>query len=82
MNELSTTTEDIEPRGMADVDYSIQCNNCNKLLRNIDGTDVFDIFDDQDGQDICYECYQMFVEPFIVWDNNENYIIGYKESGL
>jgi len=67
---------------MVYVDYTILCNNCNKLLRNIDGTDVFDIFDDQDNQDICYECWEIFVEPFIVWDADENYIIGYTGGGL
>jgi len=60
MNDLAETTEDIEC-GMVDVDYSILCYNCNKLLREIDGTDVEDIYDDEKGEDICHECYVGYV---------------------
>ena len=53
----STANNESGDIAMVNVDFSIRCYGCDKLLRTVAGVDIEDIFDDEDGEDICEECY-------------------------
>ena len=57
---------------------SIRCCHCNKPLRDKRGTDlVSDIYSNEDDEDICATCYATDVEPFEVWSDDDDEVIGY-----
>jgi uncharacterized OB-fold protein len=56
----------------------ITCYNCGKLILPTDDLCI-DIFSDENGEDICLACYAEYVEPFEIWSEDEQEVIGYKE---
>ena len=61
--------------GVAVYDYSpvIKCAYCGVEIEGIDNN-----YDDQDGESVCADCYERDVEPFEIWGDEEERVIGYR----
>ena len=50
---------------MVNPDYTIVCEICGRLLRDVDGNDVADIHTNSDGWDVCVNCCDSCTIDFI-----------------
>lgn len=53
------------------------CYHCSKRL---DESPLADIFSNEKGEDVCGSCYARDVEPYEVWSDDEQEVIGYDWS--
>lgn len=63
--------------GVAVYDYSPVCAHCGAAIREVD-----DNYDNQGRESVCIECYVANVEPFEVWDDDKENVIGYRTMAI
>lgn len=59
------------------MDYSINCHECGKLLRNEKGENlVADLYSNRDGEDVCQACHDANTEPYMIV-NDDGDLVGF-----
>jgi len=57
------------------MDYSINCYECGKELRNAGGVDlVHDLYSNRDGEDVCQACHDVNTEPYMITSDDGDHV--------